>query len=98
MPGRSAAPSRTVERITANCASLVIVSAALATPRIMLLLTPHAHRRSASIDCMGGHELCPAAVTCLAAATVDIELVDKRPALATRIAIITEAGAARIDR
>src|SRR2546423_8117399 len=98
MPGLSAAPSVTVDLMRASCASLVGCCSAREMPRIILVLAPHAHRGGASVDRVGRNESCAAAMAREACTAIRVELVDERPALPTRVAIVAKTGSARFDR
>src|SRR5256885_15683942 len=98
MPGRSAAPSRTVDRMMASCASLVGCCSAREMPRIMSALTHHAQRRRAPVDCVRRDELVSAAAAGEARSAIGLQLLDEAAALASGITIITEARPARFDR
>src|SRR5688572_31390909 len=98
MPGRSAAPSRTVDRMIASCASVVGCCSAREIPRIMSPLAIDAEGRRAPVDGVRRDELASAAVTGKANSTVGLQLLDEATALAARVAIITETRSARFDR
>src|SRR5215210_4457653 len=97
MPGRSAAPSRTVDRIIASCASLVGCISAREIPRIMSALTFYAERRRAPIDSVCQHELVTTAAAGKACAPVRLELLDEATALTAGVAVVTKARTARFD-
>src|SRR4051812_30100253 len=97
MPGRSAAPSRTVDLITASCASLVGCRSPVEIPRVILALTSHAHRGRTTVDRVCRDELRAASMTRLSAPSVRVELLDEGTALATRVAVVAEACPAGVD-
>src|SRR2546423_6906786 len=98
MPGRSAAPSRTVDRMIASCASLVGCLSVSMMPRAILVLALHAHRSRAPIDRVCRYELESATSAREAASPVYVELLDESTAPAARVAVIAKARAARLDR
>src|SRR4051812_24555840 len=95
MPGRSAALSFTVDRITASWVSLVGWCSSLGMPRIISGLTADAKRRRTPIDSVRRHEPAAPARAGKTATSVGGELLDERSALTLGIAIIPEAGPAR---
>src|SRR6266550_4318455 len=96
MPGRSAALSRTCNFIVASCS--LLVGPACGLPRLISVLTPHAHRRRATVDRVCRDQLRAASSARETAASVDLELFHERPALAAGVAVVTKARAACRDR
>src|SRR6266550_4316032 len=97
-PGLSTAVSRTFVRIIASCASLVGCFSSRAAPRVILVLTLHAHRRGAAVDGVRRDELGTASSAGQATASIGFELVDESTALSTGVAVVAKARAPRLDR
>src|SRR5687767_13269794 len=98
MPGRSAAPSQTVERMIDSCASLVGWCSTRGMPRIISGLTPDAEGGGAAVDRMRRDEPGSASMTGKSTSTVSGELLHERSAPPTRIAVVAEARTASLDR
>src|SRR5687768_9684726 len=98
MPGRSAAPSHTVDLMIESCASLVGWCSTRGMPRIISGLAPDAECGAAAVDRMRRDEPRSTTMTRKSTATVSGELVDERAAVSTRVAVVAEARTARFDR
>src|SRR5438477_178956 len=95
MPGRSAACSRTTDRMVASCSSPV--GGLEGEPLIILALAARAKRRGAAVYGVGRDQPGGASPAGLAAAAVRVQLQGERAALSPGVAVIPEAGASGFE-